>query len=121
MAELDAAIMDGRTMKARAVAALRHIAHPISLARLVMEKTPHVLLVGEGAEKFAASEGIKPVQNSYLITPERRKKYVVAFSYPVVPKGKARIRVQLSAAHTPEDLEFAIARFAAVRAELPDG
>jgi len=44
---------------------------------------------------------------------------VVGFSYPVVPKEKARIRVQLSAAHTPEDLEFAVAQFAAVRAELP--
>jgi glycine C-acetyltransferase len=41
--------------------------------------------------------------------------YVVAFSYPVVPKEKARIRVQLSAAHTREDLEFAVAQFAAVR------
>jgi glycine C-acetyltransferase len=44
--------------------------------------------------------------------------YVVGFSYPVVPTGKARIRVQLSAAHSPEDLEFAVAQFAVVRAEL---
>jgi glycine C-acetyltransferase len=47
-----------------------------------------------------------------------RRVYVVAFFYPVVPKGKARIRVQLSAAHTPEHLEFAVAQFAAVKEEL---
>jgi glycine C-acetyltransferase len=45
--------------------------------------------------------------------------YVVGFSFPVVPKGKARIRVQISAAHTRQDLEFAIEQFAAVKKELP--
>src|SRR5271170_3360444 len=45
--------------------------------------------------------------------------YVVGFSFPVVPKGKARIRVQISAAHTRQDLEFAIEQFAAVKRELP--
>ncbi|MCZ2150502.1 MAG: glycine C-acetyltransferase [Bryobacterales bacterium] len=44
--------------------------------------------------------------------------YVTGFSFPVVPKGKARIRIQVSAAHTPDDLEFAAAQFAAVKAEL---
>lgn len=44
--------------------------------------------------------------------------YVIGFSFPVVPKGKARIRIQVSAAHTPDDLEFAAAQFAAVKAEL---
>ena len=44
--------------------------------------------------------------------------YVIGFSYPVVPQGKARIRTQISAAHTREDLEFAIAMFAEVRQEL---
>jgi beta-aspartyl-peptidase (threonine type) len=51
--ELDAAIMDGRFLKAGAVAAVREIRHPISFARKVMENSPHVLLVGEGANKFA--------------------------------------------------------------------
>jgi glycine C-acetyltransferase len=48
----------------------------------------------------------------------RRGVYVVGFSYPVVPKGKARIRVQISAGHTPDDLQFAIDAFAASKAEL---
>ena len=44
--------------------------------------------------------------------------YVIAFSYPVVPLGKARIRTQISAAHTSEDLEFAVAKFAEAKREL---
>lgn len=75
VAQLDAAIMDGRTLQAGSVAAVEHIAHPISLARLVMERTPHVMLVGAGAEKFAQTQGIKLVPNSYFITTRRREQY----------------------------------------------
>jgi glycine C-acetyltransferase len=46
--------------------------------------------------------------------------YVVAFSYPVVPKGQARIRVQISASHSREDIEFALQKFAEAKAELCD-
>ena len=53
-----------------AVAAIEHIAHPISVARLVMEKTPHVLLVGEGATQFAVEQGFKREE---LLTPESEK------------------------------------------------
>src|ERR687892_1873591 len=51
--EMDAAIMDGRTLKAGAVAGLKRVKNPILLARLVMEQSPHVMMVGEGAETFA--------------------------------------------------------------------
>jgi beta-aspartyl-peptidase (threonine type) len=75
VAQLDAAIIDGQTLQAGSVAAVEHIAHPISLARLVMERTRHVMLVGDGAEKFAQSQGIELVPNSYFITTSRRQKY----------------------------------------------
>ena len=69
--ELDASIMDGRDLSCGAVAGLRHVPHPITLARLVMEKTQHVLLAGTGAEAFAEQQGIKLVPTSYFDTPER--------------------------------------------------
>jgi L-asparaginase / beta-aspartyl-peptidase len=73
--EMDAAIMDGRTLQAGAVAAVKHIANPIHLARLVMEKTPHVMLVADGAEEFAKSQGIPLVSPYYFYTDREWKRF----------------------------------------------
>jgi beta-aspartyl-peptidase (threonine type) len=70
-AELDAAVMDGRQMRAGAVASVRHVRNPIDLARRVMEKSRHVLLVGAGAEEFALEEKFVLVPNHYFRTAER--------------------------------------------------
>src|ERR1700734_2839513 len=72
---MDAAIMDGRTLQAGSVASVKHVANPIHLARLVMEKTPHVLLVGEGAEEFAKSQGIELVSPYYFYTEREWKRF----------------------------------------------
>jgi beta-aspartyl-peptidase (threonine type) len=69
--ELDAAIMDGSNLKAGAVAGVTRTHHPISLARAVMEKSPHVMLIGAGADTFAAQAGLEQVDPSYFFT-ERR-------------------------------------------------
>jgi beta-aspartyl-peptidase (threonine type) len=71
--ELDASIMDGRTQAAGAIAGVKRIQNPITLARAVMEKSVHVMLSGEGAEKFAQEQGFAFVPNEYFHTPRRRE------------------------------------------------
>jgi beta-aspartyl-peptidase (threonine type) len=67
--------MDGKTKSCGAVAGVRRVKNPIQLARLVMTDSPHVLFVGDGAERFAESKSVPMVDNSYFDTPETRAKW----------------------------------------------
>ena len=69
--EMDSAIMDGATLKAGAVAGVMRPRHPISAARAVMEKSPHVMIAGRGADEFAASVGLELEEPSYFFTESR--------------------------------------------------
>ena len=71
--ELDAAIMDGHTMKAGAVAGVSILRNPISAARVVIDRSPHVMLIGSGAELFATAQGLDIVDPSYFWTERRWK------------------------------------------------
>lgn len=69
--ELDASIMNGKNLAAGSVASVTNIKNPISAARVVMERSPHVMMIGAGAEKFAAQQGLEIVDPSYFRTEER--------------------------------------------------
>lgn len=71
--ELDAAIMDGRTRAAGAVAGLRTTRAPIALARLLLDRGPHVFLSGKGADQFARDAGLEQVENGWFEVSERRR------------------------------------------------
>jgi len=71
--ELDAAIMDGRTRRAGAVAAVKTTRAPISLARHLLEHSQHLFLSGDGADRLARDAGLEQVPNDYFVLPERRR------------------------------------------------
>ena len=73
--ELDASIMDGRTLQAGAVGGVTTVKNPIRAARAVMEKSPHVLFTNRGAEKFSSDNGLEMVDPKYFFT-ERRWKQI---------------------------------------------
>lgn len=91
--ELDSAIMDGRTLAAGAVAGATHTRHPISLARQIMEHSPHVMLAGAAAEDFGRLRGLEQAGPEWFFT-ERRWQSLVRFlesqQLPVPPRPVAR-------------------------------
>ncbi len=110
--QMDAAIMDGTTMRAGAVADVRHTRHPISLARAVMEKSPYVLLTGSGADAFSAHVGFPQVPQSYFFT-ERRWESLVkqlqkeGLPIPARPEGAPPAPLKpLAFFETPDNHKF---------------
>lgn len=85
--ELDAAIMDGATLNAGAIAGVKRVKNPIDLARLVMEESPHVFMVGEGAEAFGRSFGVEEVGPDWFYTEAR---------FEALERARARESVELS-------------------------
>lgn len=87
--ELDSSIMDGATLKAGAVAGVTRTRHPISLARAVMEYSPHVFLVGDGADGFSRSRGLEQVEPSFFFTERRWKaleRELTRLGLPIPPR-----------------------------------
>ena len=97
--ELDACVMDGITLKAGAVAGVSHLRNPVLAARLVMEQSPHVLLVGEGAENFAFAHGMEPVSPELFSTPERFQQLLAA-------RAEGEIRLDHDAAPLDESTKM---------------
>src|SRR5947208_4360395 len=76
--EMDASIMDGRSLRAGAVAFVKNVKNPIKLSRLVMEKTDHVLLGGAGANQFALEMGVEMADDAYFFTQHRYEQLLKA-------------------------------------------
>jgi L-asparaginase / beta-aspartyl-peptidase len=103
--ELDAAIMDGSSLSAGAVGGVTRTRHPIALARAVMERSPHVMLVGQGADGFAASVGLEQVDPSFFFTGSRWRALeteLTMLGLPIPPGGERAG----AAAPEPDDHRF---------------
>jgi beta-aspartyl-peptidase (threonine type) len=89
--ELDAAIMDGKTLSCGSVAGVKTVKNPISLARMVMERSPHVFMVGEGAEKFAEEMKVERAPKEYFFTQKRWDQLQAALKREAEVKDKGTV------------------------------
>jgi isoaspartyl peptidase/L-asparaginase-like protein (Ntn-hydrolase superfamily) len=107
--ELDASIMDGRARAAGAVAGVTRTRSPIALARRVMEQSPHVMLIGEGAEAFARTQRLEEVANTYFFT-ERRwlqlEQFALRNNLPLPTRPLGAPPPQQRSSLTPDDHQF---------------
>ena len=104
--ELDASIMDGRTLAAGSVAGVTTIRHPISLAPAVMEKSPHVMMVGVGAEAFARTQGLETVDPAFFFTERRWQsliKLLTGRGDPLPPRPAGAPQPSAAALRAPLD------------------
>ena len=80
--ELDAIVMDGADLRCGAVAAIGPVANPVSVARMVMERTPHGLLAGAGATRFAEQQGVPLLRSADLVTAEAQEQWRDMAAFP---------------------------------------
>jgi beta-aspartyl-peptidase (threonine type) len=107
--ELDSAIIDGRTLAAGAVAAVTTTRHPILAARAVMEKSGHVMLIGQGADAFARSQGLEQVDNSFFYTQRRwdgLEKELKAQGLPIPPRPAVLAGKTSALENMPDDHKY---------------
>lgn len=109
--EMDAAIMEGKTLKAGSVASVRTIKNPITAAIAVMQKSLHVMMTGKGAEKFARSQGLTIVDTSYFFDEKRWKQ---------IQKIKQEEKIKLDHSDTTGMLEFKDYKYGTVGAVALD-
>ena len=102
--EMDAMIMEGKNLQLGSVGGIKGVANPVSLARLVMEKTDHVMLIGEGAKEFARERGIPDVSTEELMSPEMKQKWKNFTKYENVV-GKTFNETSFDYTHPSQDID----------------
>ena len=104
--EMDAMIMEGKNLQLGSVGGIKGVANPVSLARLVMEKTDHVMLIGEGAKDFARERGIPDVSTEELMSPHKTKKHKVKKPKDTDHTHPTQDRdIDTEHTHPPQDIE----------------